>query len=78
MLSPCQQNVDSTVQNFYNVFEVINVVMKPGTKTITLRVSEELYSQIAYMAKNEERSINNFVTYAVKEYIEHKTKCVKK
>lgn len=52
--------------------------MKPGTKTITFRVSEELYSKIINMAKNEERSINNFVTYAVKEYIESKITDVKK
>lgn len=52
--------------------------MKPGTKTITLRVSEELYLKISDMAKKEERSINNFVTYAVKEYIDVKTKCAKK
>lgn len=52
--------------------------MKPGTKTITLRVSEDLYSKIIDMAKNEERSINNFVTYAVKEYIENKNQNVKK
>ena len=52
--------------------------MKPGTKTITLRISEDLYSKIVDMAKNEERSINNFVTYAVKEYIENKNQNVKK
>lgn len=52
--------------------------MKPDTKTITLRVSEELYFKIIDMAKNEERSINNFVTYSVKEYIKNKSKDVKK
>ena len=48
------------------------MAMKPGTKTITFRVSEEVYDQITKEAKNEERSINNFVTYAVKEYIKNK------
>ena len=54
------------------------MVMKPGTKTITLRVSEELYSRIIDMAKNEDRSINNFVAYAVKEYIANKNQNEKK
>lgn len=48
--------------------------MKQGTKTITFRVSENLYSEISDAAKQEERSINNFVTYAVKEYIKNKDK----
>lgn len=54
------------------------MAMKPGTKTITLRISEDLYLKIIDMAKNEERSINNFVTYAVKKYVETKTEDVKK
>lgn len=52
--------------------------MKSGTKTITFRISEELYSKISEEAEKEERSINNFVTYAVKEYIENKNKNAKK
>lgn len=56
----------------------MNMAMKPGTKTITFRVSEELYSKMVDAAKNEERSINNFITYAVKEYIENKTNGEKK
>lgn len=54
------------------------MVMKPGTKTITFRVSEELYNAILSEANKEERSINNFVTYAVKEYIKNKEQNVKK
>ena len=54
------------------------MVMKPGTKTITFRVSEELYTKIIDSSKKEERSINNFVTYVVKEYIENKNKNEKK
>lgn len=52
--------------------------MKPGTKTITLRISEETYDQIIKEAQIEERSINNFITYAVKEYIKNKHQDVKK
>lgn len=54
------------------------MAMKPGTKTITLRVSEEMYDKISDMARNEERSINNFVAYAVKKYIETNSRDVKK
>ena len=54
------------------------MVMKAGTKTITFRVSEDVYNQIIEEAQNEERSINNFVTYIVKEYIKNKNQGVKK
>lgn len=54
------------------------MVMKAGTKTITFRVSEDIYSQITKEAQNEERSINNFVTYVVKEYIKNKNNSAKK
>ena len=51
--------------------------MKPGTKTITLRVSQDLYDAIVNESNIEERSINNFITYAVKTYIETKKESVK-
>lgn len=54
------------------------MIMKAGTKTVTFRISEELYNAILIEANNEERSINNFVTYAVKEYLKNKAKNVKK
>ena len=54
------------------------MVMKEGTKTITFRVSEELYNAISEEARKEERSVNNFVTYAVKEYLKTKEQSVKK
>jgi hypothetical protein len=53
---------------------VIDVAMKYGTKTITFRISPELYEKIVKIANDEERSINNFVTYAVKEYIQNNNK----
>ena len=54
------------------------MVMKAGTKTITLRVPKELYDNISNEAKIEERSINNFISYAVKAYIETKKDGAKK
>ena len=48
--------------------------MKPGTKTITLRVSSELYSKITDAASKEERSINNFITYIMKEHVQKNEK----
>lgn len=54
------------------------MVMKPGTKTITLRVSPELYEAILKEASVEERSVNNFIAYAVKMYVESKERGVKK
>lgn len=52
--------------------------MKPGTKTVTLRISKELYEAIVNESNIEERSINNFIAYAVKTYIENKHVHVKK
>ena len=54
------------------------MVMKVGTKTITLRISKELYDTVLNEANTEERSINNFISYAVKSYIENKKENVKK
>ena len=63
---------------FIMYLEVINVAMKPGTKTVTLRIAPELYETILKEANTEERSVNNFIAYAVKTYIESKQYGVKK
>ena len=47
-------------------------MMKEGTRTITFRVSEDLYFSIMKEADKEERSANNFLTYVVKKYIDEK------
>lgn len=44
--------------------------MKEGTKIISLRVPEELKLQIEMQAFKENRSVNNFLQYVVKEYLE--------
>ena len=54
------------------------MVMKPGTKTVTLRISTELYENVLNEANKEERSVNNFISYAIKMYIENKKENVKK
>jgi predicted HicB family RNase H-like nuclease len=47
--------------------------MKPGTKTVTLRIPKELHEAILKEADLEDRSVNNFIAYAVKMYIELKS-----
>ena len=78
MLSLCQRTLTPKDMFFIMYIEVITVAMKAGTKTITLRVSKELYDNISNEAKIEERSVNNFISYAVKTYIETKKDGVKK
>lgn len=48
------------------------MVMKPGTKIITVRLSEEDKFRIELAAHKENRSLNNFIINAVKVYIEQK------
>ena len=52
--------------------------MKPGTKTVTLRISKELYDAVLEEANLEERRVNNFIAYDVKMYIESKNESAKK
>ena len=69
--SPCQQLFDITLQFIYNIFEVIDLVMKEGTKTISFRIPEELKLQIEMQAFKENRSVNNLLQYIAKEYLEN-------
>lgn len=47
------------------------VVMKKGTKSITIRLPGERKFEIERMALEENRSVNNFVINAVEEYIKY-------
>ena len=71
-------HIDAEKYIFYNIHEVMIMAMKPDTKTLTLRVSKELHKAIMDAAKIEDRSVNNFIAYAVKTYIEIKHDNVKK
>ena len=48
------------------------MVMKKGTKTITIRLPEEEKFQIEKAAIEENRSVNNFIINAVKIYMKQK------
>ena len=50
------------------------MVMKEGTKTITFRISQDLYDEIVTKADLEKRSINNLLTYIVYQYIQENAK----
>ena len=44
--------------------------MKEGTKTLSLRISGELKFEIEKEAVRQNRSVNNLITYILKEYFE--------
>jgi len=46
------------------------MVMKEGTKTLSLRISEELKFEIEKEAVRQSRSVNNLITHILKEYFE--------
>ena len=45
------------------------MVMKEGTKTIIMRVPEELKLRIEMEAMKQGRSVNNFLRYITEEYL---------
>ena len=50
------------------------MAMKEGTKVITLRVDEQLKFELERLAFKQDRSLNNFITHVLKEYVEQKEK----
>ena len=59
---------------WYNIFEVIIMVMKKGTQVITLRISEETKLRIEMEATRQGRSVNNFLKYIIEEYMKGEKK----
>lgn len=50
------------------------MVMKDGTKTIVMRVPEELKLRIEMEAVRQGRSVNNLLKYIVEEYLKSQKK----
>jgi predicted HicB family RNase H-like nuclease len=73
-MSPCQQKFDITLQFIYNIFEVIYMTMKPGTKTLSLRIDGELKFELEKEAVKQSRSVNNLLTHIIKQYFENEKK----
>jgi predicted HicB family RNase H-like nuclease len=48
------------------------MVMKEGTQSIYVRVPKELKLQIEMEATRQGRSVNNFITYVMIEYLKEK------
>jgi predicted HicB family RNase H-like nuclease len=71
LMSLCQQKFDITLQFIYNIFEVINMAMKPGTKTLSLRISGELKFEIEKEAVKQNRSVNNLITHILQQHFEN-------
>ena len=47
-------------------------MMKEGTKTLSLRISEDLKLQLEIEAEKQNRSVNNLLTNIIKEYLQVK------
>ena len=46
------------------------MAMKEGTKTLSLRISEELKFELEKEAVRQSRSVNNLLIHIIKEYFE--------
>lgn len=51
-----------------------NMVMKEGTKVVTLRIDEQLKFELERLAFKQDRSLNNFITHVLKSYVENAKK----
>ncbi len=46
------------------------MVMKEGTKTLSLRIPGDLKFEVEKEAVRQNRSVNNLITHIIKEYFE--------
>lgn len=50
------------------------MTMKPGTKTLSLRIDGELKFELEKEAVKQNRSVNNLLTHIIKQYFENEKK----
>ena len=50
------------------------MAMKPGTKTLSLRIDETLKFELEKEAVRQGRSVNNLLTHIIKQYFEDEKK----
>lgn len=50
------------------------MVMKEGTKTLSLRIPGDLKFEIKKESVRQNRSVNNLITFIIKEYFEKQKK----
>ena len=50
------------------------MVMKEGTKVVTLRIDEQLKFELERLAFKQDRSLNNFITHVLKTHVENAKK----
>jgi len=74
LTSPCQAIFDITLQFIYNIFEVIRMAMRDGTKTLSLRISGELKFELEKEAVKQGRSVNNLLTHIITQYFQKQKK----
>lgn len=46
------------------------MAMREGTKTLSLRISEEMKFELEKEAVKQNRSVNNLLTHIIKQYFE--------
>ena len=50
------------------------MTMKPGTKTLSLRIDGELKFELEKEAVKQSRSVNNLLTHIINQYFENEKK----